>query len=148
MFHRRKSIRIRTAAVIIEEGRVLMVAHKKLDDVYWLLPGGGVEYGEPLDRALKREINEELGISIEVFEPVIICDSIDPSGTRHILNICFKCKRLPGELKLGDDNRLFDFKFLTVNEIKEARMYPPLTDEISKIMEGASTDIYAGSMWL
>jgi 8-oxo-dGTP diphosphatase len=143
----RKSIRIRAAAVIIEDDRILMVAHKKKNDIYWLLPGGGVEYGEPLDTALKRELKEELDISIEVFEPVIICDSIDPFGKRHILNICFKSKRLPGNLKLGKDKRLFDFNFMTIEEIKKAMIYPPLGDEISKLMEGDSINLYAGRIW-
>jgi ADP-ribose pyrophosphatase YjhB (NUDIX family) len=147
MFYKRKPIRIRVAALIIEDDCILMVTHKKKNSLYWLLPGGGVEYGESLDSALKRELKEELDISIEVFEPVIICDSIDPSGKRHILNICFKCKRLSGDLKLGNDKRLFDYNFLTIEEIKKVRLYPPLGDEISKIMEGKSTKLYAGRIW-
>ncbi len=147
MFRKGKSIRIRVAAVIIENDRILMVTHKKKNNIYWLLPGGGVEYGESLESALERELKEELDISIEVFEPVIICDSIDPSGRRHILNICFRCKKLPGDLKLGKDKRLFDFNFLTAEELKKARLYPPLGDEIFKLMEGTSTKLYAGRIW-
>lgn len=148
MFLRGKSIRIRVAAVIIENDRILMVTHKKKKNLYWLLPGGGVEYGESLDHALKRELKEELGISIEVNEPVIICDSIDPSGRRHILNICFDCKRISDDINLGKDKRLFNYDFLSVAEIRKARIYPPLGGEISKLMERADTKLYTGRIWL
>lgn len=37
---------------------------------YWEFPGGKIEQGESKESALKREIQEELGCTIEVFEPV------------------------------------------------------------------------------
>jgi 8-oxo-dGTP diphosphatase len=147
MFGKGKTIRIRVAAVIIEDGRILMVTHKKKNNLYQLLPGGGVEYGESLDAALKREMKEELDIPVDVFEPVLICDSIDPSGKRHILNICFKCRRLSGDIKLGKDKRLYDFNFLSIDDLKKVRVYPPLGDEIIKLMEGLSANLYAGRIW-
>ena len=61
---RRKSLRIRVSAILIKDGKILLIAHKKNNDVYWLLPGGGVNFGESLKHALKREIKEELGVSI------------------------------------------------------------------------------------
>ena len=37
---------------------------------YWEFPGGKIEAGETKEGALKREIQEELGCTIEVLEPV------------------------------------------------------------------------------
>ena len=93
-------------------------------------------------------MKEELDIPVEVLEPVLICDSIDPAGSRHILNICFRCRRLPGEMRLGNDRRLFDYSFLTAEELRNSMIYPPIGNEILKIMEGAGIDLYAGRIWL
>ena len=50
--------RIRVAGLLLQGGSVLLVRHQKGEDTYWLLPGGGVQYGESLEEALNRELLE------------------------------------------------------------------------------------------
>ena len=54
--------RIRVSALLRRGERVLLCRHEKVGRHYWLLPGGGVNGGETLVRALQRELTEELGI--------------------------------------------------------------------------------------
>ena len=41
-----KRPRVRAAVAVLHEGRVLLVEHTKDDRRYWLLPGGGLDWGE------------------------------------------------------------------------------------------------------
>ena len=50
---------LRVAAVIIHDQKVLLCTVDGLG--YWFLPGGRVRLGEPAQRALVRELAEELG---------------------------------------------------------------------------------------
>jgi len=52
------------SALIIENGKVLLVYHKKLD--VWLYPGGHIEKNETPEQAAVREAKEETGLDIKI----------------------------------------------------------------------------------
>lgn len=54
--------RISVDAVIIKNGKILLVKEKDLN--LWEMPGGGIEKGETLEEALKREVHEETGYEV------------------------------------------------------------------------------------
>ncbi|HRX16212.1 MAG TPA: NUDIX hydrolase [Spirochaetota bacterium] len=143
-----KRIRIRVAGILIENGNVLMVCHQKNGKSYWLLPGGGVDYGETLPQALRREFEEEIGIKVEVHDLLFSIDSISPSGKRHIVNLVFICKYSSGVYRLGLDKRLSDFKFLSIEELSNATVYPSLKKQLIDYVAGEiGQKIYLGSHW-
>lgn len=53
-----------SALVLNKKGEVLLTQRQDLQT--WAFPGGGMEKGESLQEAVKREIEEETGIKIEV----------------------------------------------------------------------------------
>ena len=59
-FYRYKRPSVR--GVIIKENKVAMVYSRKYD--YYKFPGGGIESGEDIITALKREILEETGLTV------------------------------------------------------------------------------------
>ncbi len=58
-----KEIKIRVCAIIQCEDEIALIHRKKNDEDIYTIPGGNVDHGEDLTDALKREINEELGIN-------------------------------------------------------------------------------------
>lgn len=139
--------RVRVAGIIIEGEKVLLVSHRKDGAVYWLLPGGGVDYGESLEEALRREFLEELNIHVRVDDLAMLCDSIDPEGNRHVINICFYCRYLHGEMALGADERLAGFQYFSASEIKDILIHPPVNKKLIEFLAGKGDIQYLGKLW-
>lgn len=66
--------RYRAAAIIIEDGCVLM-AHNDVDDYYYSI-GGGVHLGETSKEAVIREVKEETGVTYEVERLAFVNESL------------------------------------------------------------------------
>lgn len=144
----RRPVRVRVAGILIRDGGLLLIAHRKRRQVYWLLPGGGVKFGESLEQALRRELREELGIDVDVHELVLVYDSIDPGGRRHIVNLVFRCDYRGGEYTLGEERRLHGYGFFSREEIPGKKMYPAMQDALISILDNNAGGIYLGSLWM
>lgn len=57
-------------ALIEKDGKILVLKTEASGEVYHVLPGGKIEYGEDSIQALEREIEQEISCSIEVGDPV------------------------------------------------------------------------------
>jgi 8-oxo-dGTP diphosphatase len=65
-----------TAAIIIENGRVILTRRKHDQSLagYWEFPGGKIEEGETPQICLEREIFEELGVRVKT--GLILAESV------------------------------------------------------------------------
>jgi len=118
--------------VIIESGKVLTIKRTKLGDIYWVMPGGGVEDGETDGQALVREIKEELGLDVKVGKIILEIDSKHPdlAGQKEYF---YLCTILGGEMGSGrgpefDKNTSyvgkFDIEWLDIKDLKNFDLKP------------------------
>ena len=90
---------IEVAAAVIEraDARFLLAQRPpgKVYAGYWEFPGGKVEPGEPAERALARELHEELGIDVRTAYPWITREYVYPHG--HVRLNFFRVREWIGE---------------------------------------------------
>src|SRR6266487_2246112 len=55
--------RIGLFALIFDDEEQILLGHRR-DIDWWNLPGGGMEAGETVDEALRREVREETGLEV------------------------------------------------------------------------------------
>ncbi|HRI89194.1 MAG TPA: NUDIX domain-containing protein [Candidatus Hydrogenedentes bacterium] len=141
--------RIRVAAIILEDDALLLVRHIKNGKSYWLLPGGGIEYGEPLAEALRRELREEACVEIDVGDLVIVNDTIPPGNRRHTINMCFTATIQSGAIAVGSDPRVVEVRFVPVAEIESLTFYPDIRHELMPALRAGfpRRASYLGNLW-
>ncbi|MCS6893597.1 MAG: NUDIX domain-containing protein [Deltaproteobacteria bacterium] len=80
------SPRIGCAAVIRHKDTILLGRRNKDPERgKWVLPGGRVEFLEPLKVALQREIREEIGIEIGIDNIVGVYELINPPHNHGVI---------------------------------------------------------------
>jgi 8-oxo-dGTP diphosphatase len=117
-----------TAALIIEQGKILVTQRKKDSShgLLWEFPGGKVKEGEEPRDALRRELKEELDVEVEVG---MIFDAVFYSYPEYpILLLVYRCRIEKGSLKpIG----CHDLRWVNLRELEKLAM-PPADDPIRK----------------
>jgi 8-oxo-dGTP diphosphatase len=104
-------IRVRVCGLCYRGDDLLLINHKGLyDHDFWALPGGGLEFGETAQNALKREFLEECGLEISVGEFLFACEYVNPP--LHAVELFFEVST-SGSPKLGTDPEMGSHQILT-----------------------------------
>ena len=108
------------AAVIENEGKILATQRGYGEfEGMWEFPGGKVEPGESAGQALVREINEELGVGIEVGE--YICTAEYDYPNFHLKMECWMCRILGGQIELREHKSA---RWLSAQNLNEVEWLP------------------------
>lgn len=119
--------RVGVGAIVIREGRILLVKRASSPGKgLWAPPGGLVELGETVREAAEREMLEETGISVRAKEAFYIFDFIDrDSGGNikyHYIIIDFLADYLGGDPKAADD--VSDARWVSPEETAALNLSP------------------------
>jgi len=120
-------IKVRAAGLLVKDGRLLLVEHRKGKERYWVLPGGGVEFGESAARCLEREFREELGLRIRTGR-FLFCDEVRlKKKSGHNIDLYFSCRLAGGSrVRLEKDSCVSGYGFFGRRELPKLRIRPPL----------------------
>jgi 8-oxo-dGTP diphosphatase len=95
-------------AVVVVDSKVVLI-RRRFEPLkgQWSLPGGGVEVGETLEACVAREMEEEIGLEVEVGPVIEVFDRImkdaDNRVEYHYVLVDYLCWPIAGELRAGSD---------------------------------------------
>lgn len=96
----RQVVEVAVGVLVQADGRFLLTSRPggKVYEGYWEFPGGKLELGESVEQALRRELQEEIGITIGAAHPWKV-ELVDYPHALVRLNFC-KVYDWVGELKM------------------------------------------------
>lgn len=97
-------------AVVVYHNQMLLLKKVKQSKDglgYWELPGGGMEYGESLEAAIKREIKEECGLEVDVIHPLSTFHVLRKE--HEIVGLIFLCEAKSKQVLLSNEHTAYQF---------------------------------------
>jgi 8-oxo-dGTP diphosphatase len=110
-------------------GRRVRDPHIK--ELTWAFPGGKPEYGEDLEKAVKREIKEETNLNVESLGTIFAKTYPEKM---ELLSIYYLCEVKDGKEKAGDD--FVELKWVKPSELEKyfkTSFHPKLKEYITNL---------------
>ena len=110
-------------AIIIEDGKLLCIFRRKIDEFgnkqeYYVIPGGGIEDGETRRETAVRELKEELDVDIELIGYLGVVEK------EKTIEHYYVAKRISGEPHISGEES---------ERMSEKNYYEPMFMEIEKL---------------
>lgn len=128
-----------TAGIFEKQGLVFAARRKAGKHLagYWEFPGGKIELNETPQECLRREFEEEFGVSVEVGE--FVGSSDYDYGQKVIRLLAYKVEYLSGKFSLNDHDELC---WLPLHQLSDLRWAPADVPLVEKYISLSSTAAY------
>ncbi|MBE3575547.1 MAG: NUDIX hydrolase [Firmicutes bacterium] len=125
-----RRVYLRCQAVVVREGRLLLVEQRDHQGPYWTLPGGGLHYGESLAECVRRETKEETGLEVEPLRLLSVVEQPPaPTFRWQVVGFLFESRATGGQAAPGYDPELPPGSICSVGwwapaDLGRLRVYP------------------------
>lgn len=106
---RKEHIVTSVVAVIVDDHERVLLTKRSIPpfQAMWVMPGGKIELGEPIAVALQREVEEEVGLAVEVGRLIDVFEHVTPGEENcHYIILFYRCRPLHFDLEHNPDEVL------------------------------------------
>ena len=109
-------------AIFIKDKKILMMDHVKFN--FWTVPIGKAEKNETVEQALKKEIKEELNITVKKFKLISIWKRTFANAGKQIKteNYLYLIENYSGTIKNNEPHKHRSIEYMSIKEIRKARL--------------------------
>ena len=129
-------IRSSSLVAIFNSERTKILLTRRQDNGRFCLPGGGIEPGESAAQAAVREVQEEVGLDVEITKLVGVYSSPDvliryADGNQYqYVSVLFEAVVIGGQLGLSDE--VSENQWFTLDELKDVDI---MEHQVGRIMD-------------
>lgn len=147
------SVRLSVKAIIVSGRRILALRCSDDEGDWYMLPGGGLVFGETVHEALVRECREEIGAEVSIGSLRFVRDYIaknhefaSTDSDFHQVELWFECE-LGSELSepVTPDTMQLGVEWLELDRLSMYRLYPKILQKVLLEKSEASV-VYLGDV--
>jgi len=114
-------IGVGVGAVILNDKAeiLLLLRNKPPEKNFWSIPGGSVEFLETIEDAVIREVEEEIGLKIEIERLLGVTNHILEQENSHWVSPVFLAKIISGEVRNIEPSKHLDIGWFPLADLPE-----------------------------
>lgn len=131
------------AVIINDQGKIFLAKRgqkSRNERGLWQIPGGGVEFGETLEDALKREVKEEHGIDVDIIKLLGVADHRISAEKQHWVSPVFLCRLKSGTPQILESDKCDEIGWFNREETQKI----PLASSIQGSLHKFADEIFDG----
>jgi ADP-ribose pyrophosphatase YjhB (NUDIX family) len=140
-----KVIRVAARAAILRNGHILLIACDEAGyGPHYNIPGGGVDYHEPVREAVRREVREETCLDVTVGRLLLTVealheDALTADEQHHGIALVFECRAAPDaepRLPAQPDSHQVGVRWVPVDDLTTIPLLPEIGRELRAVLRG------------
>ena len=142
-----RKIRTSAKAVVIKNGKLLVIKLNDGNEEFYILPGGGQDNEEQLPQTVEREVREETGINVRCNDLLFVIEGVHGEDF-HRIDLVFSCEYsgISENAELCCDNNQIGFEWLDLSVLNKIPLYTSkLRRPIINYCEGKEYIKYLGN---
>ncbi|MCF7935840.1 MAG: NUDIX hydrolase [Synergistales bacterium] len=125
-------MRIRVAGMIAEQGAYLLLRYRYPKGLVYGIPGGNLDENESLLDALRRELQEELGIVAEVRSLIFAAEEQAHHGLPRTVHLGFSCSLQSGRPAVNPRQTSAEgCEWLSAEALRSKTLYPNVASALN-----------------
>lgn len=129
-----KKVELAGCVILDDYGRMLLL-HRNTEKLsHWELPGGKVETGETAEEAAVRELQEELGIDVQLTQTLGVGEFEDDDNEYRFT--WFQAVILAADPKLRETDMFDDLEYFEIEDLLALALSANMQVLLAKIMSG------------
>lgn len=132
---------IRVYALLIEDGKIMILKEPYAGEILYKFPGGGIEFGEGIIAGLRRELKEELNLELKNYKHFYTQEEFLVSKFRkneQLLTIYYRIEIEDIEALQMLDNNIEKIIWVPLNELSPQHVNLPIDKKVIEMLMNKS----------
>lgn len=136
------------AIILNKEGKFLLIKRgikSQNEKEHWGFPGGAMDFGETFAQTIKREVKEELGISIKPLVYLKPINHLIVSEKQHWVAIPYICKLVSSKIHIKEPEKISEIGWFSIEEARLLKLSTVAVDAFKQLQDNYSelTDFFS-----